>query len=92
MGTIQDIHSMELRITDIVDDYIQQFYNKDDVLAIDRRKGEITVTADSREKIEVGKDTEIYPLKELVFLGERGEPESNYDKISEIANSWIFIN
>ena len=99
MGTIQDIHSMELRITDIVDDYIQQFYNEDDVLAIDRRKGEITVTADSREKIEVGKECAISMERAKLdertpasSLQARGETESNYDKISEIANSWIFIN
>lgn len=34
MATIQDIHALEQRITDLVEDYIQKLYNEDDVLAI----------------------------------------------------------
>ena len=34
MATIQDILALEHRITDIVEDYIQNLYNEDDVLAI----------------------------------------------------------
>ena len=34
MATIQEIHALEQRITDIVEDYIQDLYNEDDVLAI----------------------------------------------------------
>lgn len=34
MATIQEIHALEQRITDIVEDYIQNLYNEDDVLAI----------------------------------------------------------
>ena len=34
MASIQDIRALELRITDIVDDYVKQMYNEDDVLAI----------------------------------------------------------
>ena len=91
MSSIQDIRNLELRITDIVDDYIGQMYNEDDVLAIGRRCGKITVKADAEDKIKVGKTTEIYPLRTLVRTGDDGKPESDYDKISEIANSWIFV-
>ena len=91
MSTIQDIRALELRITDIVDDYIQQRYNEDDVLAIGRRCGRLTVSADAKEKIKVGKTTELYPLRDLVRPGENGTPEADGDRISEIANSWIFI-
>jgi hypothetical protein len=91
MSSIQDIRTLELQITDIVDDYVEHRYNDDDVLAIGRRCGKITVKADAKEIIKVGKNTELYPLKDLVRTGDNGKPESDSDKISEIANSWIFL-
>ena len=92
MSSIQDIRALELRITDIVDDYIQQRYNEDDVLAIGRRCGKITLKADAKEEIKIGKTTELYPLKDLVRTGDDGNPEADNDKISDIANSWIFLD
>ena len=92
MASIQDIRALETRITDIVDDYIQQHYNEDDVLAIGRCCGKITLKADNRENIKVGKTTELFPLKDLVRTGDDGNPEADCDKISEIANSWIFLD
>ena len=92
MSTIQDIRALELRMTDIVDDYIQQMYNEDDVLAISQRCGKIKIEADAREKIKAGKTTELYPLKDLVRKGDDGQPESDFDKISNIANSWLFLS
>lgn len=90
MSTIQDLRALELQITDIVDEYIDKYYN-DDVLAIDLCEGKITLTADSKDKIKVSESTEIYSLSDLVRLDDNGEQESDCDKISEIANSWIFI-
>ena len=92
MSSIQDIRALEMRITDIVDDYIQQRYNEDDVLAIGRRCGKITLKADAREQIKVGKTTEIYPLKDLIRPDDDGNSEANIDKISDIANSWLFLD
>ena len=92
MASIQDIRVLELRITDIVDDYVKQMYNEDDVLAIGRRCGKITVKADARENIKVGKTTELYPLKDLVRTDDSGNSESDNDKISDNANSWIFLD
>ena len=92
MSNIQDIRALELQITDIVDDYVEQRYNEDDVLAVNRRCGRITVKADAKEKIKVGKTTELYPLKDLVRTGDDGKPESDCDKISDIANSWVFMD
>ena len=60
MSSIQDIRTLELQITDIVDDYVEHRYNDDDVLAIGRRCGKITVKADAKEIIKVGKNTELY--------------------------------
>lgn len=92
MSGIQEIHALELRITDIVDDYIKKFYNEDDILAIGRRCGKITLKADSREAIKMGKTTEIYPLKGLVRTDDDDKVEPDCDKISEIVNSWLFID
>ena len=92
MATIQDIRALELRMTDIVDDYIQQMYNEDDVLAISQRCGKIKIEADAKDKIKIGKTTELYPLKDLVRKGDDGKPESDFDKISNIANSWLFLS
>ncbi len=92
MSSIQDIHALELRITDIVDDFIEQRYNENDVLAIGQRCGKITVKVDAKEKIKVGKNTELYPLIDLVRIGDDGKSEVDNDKISDIANSWIFLD
>ena len=92
MSSIQDIRALELRITDIVDDYIQQRYNEDDVLAISHRCGKITVKVDAKEKIKIGKTTELYPLKDLVRPSDDGRSEVDNDKISDIANTWMFLD
>ena len=91
MGSIQEIHALEQRVYDIVQDYIDGNYNADDVLAIGKRCGKITMKADAKEAIKVGKSTELYPLKDLLRTGDDGKPEPDNDKISDIANSWVFI-
>ena len=91
MSNIQDIHAFAERIYDIVQDYVDGNYNADDVLAIGRRCGKITLKADAKETIKVGKTTELYPMKDLVRKDDAGEPEPDNDKISDIANSWLFI-
>ena len=92
MSSIQDIHALEKRIFDIIQDYVDGRYNEDDVLAIGRRCGKITLKADAKENIKVGKTTELYPLKDLVRLGDDGKPEPDNDKASEIANKWLFLD
>lgn len=92
MSSIQDIHALEERIFDIVQDYVDGRYNEDDVLAIGRRCGKITLKADAKENIKVGKATEIYILKDLVRLGNVGKPEPDNDKASEIANKWLSLD
>ena len=91
MSSIQEIHALEQRIYDIVQDFVDGNYNDGDVLAIGRRCGKITLKADAKEAIKVGKTTELYPLNELVRKGDDNELEPDNDKISDIANSWLFI-
>ena len=92
MSSIQDIHAQEERIFDIVQDYVEGRYNEDDVLAIGRRCGKITLKADAKENIKVGKTTELYHLKDLFRTSDDGKPEPDNDKVSEIANKWVFLN
>ena len=92
MSSIQDIHAFEGRIYDIVQDYIDGNYNEDDVLAIGKRCGKITLNADAREAIKVGKFTELYLLKDLLRVGDDGKSEPDNDKISDIANNWVFLD
>ena len=92
MSSIQDIHALEERITNIVDDYVNLLYHEDDVLAISRHCGKISLKADAKESIKVGKTSELYPLKDLVRKGDDGETEPDNDKISDIANSWLFLD
>lgn len=92
MSSIQEIHELEQRIYDIVQDYVDGNYNADDVLVIGRCCGKITLKADAKEAIKVGKTTEIHALKDLVRVDENGDPEPDIDKISDIANSWLFLD
>lgn len=92
MSSIQDIHAFENRIFDIVQDYVDGNYNEDDVLTIGKRCGIITMKADTKEAIKIGKSTEIYPLKDIVRTGDNGKLEPDNDKISEIANNWVFLD
>ena len=92
MSSIQDIMALEERIYDIVQDYVEGNYDESDVLAIGTRCGKITLKADAKENIKVGKTTELYPLKGLVRSDDEGNPEPDNDKINEIANSWMFLD
>ena len=91
MSNIQEIRALELRLFDIVQDYVDGNYNEDDVLAIGRRCGKITLKADAKDKIKVGRTTELLDMKGLVRTGDDGKPEPDGDKLSEIANKWLFI-
>lgn len=92
MGKIQDIHALEQCIYDIVQDYIDDCYTADDVLAISKKGNKIVVTADAREKIVRNSTAETYPLKNLLRTGDDGEQEPDNDTISDIANSWLFLD
>jgi len=92
MSDIQDINALEHRINDIVQDYMNENYNEDDVIAIGKHCGKITIEVDAKGNVKIGKKIEVYPLKDLVRLDDDGKPELDNDKISDIANSWLFIS
>lgn len=92
MSSIQEIRALEERIYNIVQDYIDGNYNSDDVLAIGRRCGKVTLMADAKENIKPGKTTEFYALQDLTRIGDDGKPEPDNDKITEIAGKWLFLD
>lgn len=92
MSSIQDIRALEERIYNIVQDYVDGNYNNDDVLAIGRRCGKITLKADAKDNIKSGKTIELYALKDLTRKGDDGNPEPDNDKVTEIAGEWLFLD
>ena len=92
MSSIQDIHALEERIYDYVEEYLGGNYGPDDVLAISTRCGKVSLKADAKDHIKIGKTTEVYPFSTLVRLGDNNTKEPDNDKISDIANSWLFLN
>ena len=92
MSSIQDIHALEERIYDYVEEYLGGNYAPDDVLAISTRCGKVSLKADARDHIKIGKTTEVYPFSTLVRPSDNNAPEPDNDKISDIANSWVYLN
>ena len=92
MSSIQDIHALEERIYDYVEEYLGGNYAPDDVLAISTRCGKVSLKADARDHIKIGKTTEVYPFSTLVRLSDNTAQEPDNDKISDIANNWMFLN
>ena len=91
MSSIQKIRTLELRMNDFVDDYIQKFFNEEDAFAISSRCGKIILKAVPNDIIIYGKTTELHSLKDLVRPDIDGKSEADFSRISDIANSWSFI-
>lgn len=92
MSSIQEIRALSEQIFDIVSDYQKGFYNTDDVLSIDNRRGSISLIADAENKIVKTKTMEVYPLASLLRDDDNGGLEPDNDRIDEIANSWLFLD
>lgn len=92
MSSIQDIHAVEERIYDYVVEFLGGNYAPDDVLAISTRCGKVSLKADARDNIKIGKTTEVYPFSTLVCFGDKNAQEPDNDKISDIANSWLYLS
>ena len=91
MSNIQEIRTLEQCIYDIVVNYINRQYNEEDVLSISRRNGKIVLNADAKKNFKKGMRTELHPLCDLVRTDNDGKPEADIDKITQIANSWLYL-
>lgn len=91
MNSIQDVGAFALRLYDMVCDYLNGYYDDDDVLAISFCEGELLVEADDPSSLLLNETTETYRFKELVRIGEIGFLEPDGEKLDVIVNGWVFL-
>ena len=88
MASIQDIHALEERIYDAVQEYLD---NPDGyehaTLHVYLDEDEMEYRAEMEDNLQGTEDDGIYPIEDLI---RDGEPDN--DKASDIANSWIFLD
>lgn len=93
MANWQDIKALEERIYDAVQEYLDNAdAYSEPVLRVYLYQDDMLHRAEVEDNLSGNADDDIYPMTELVRLNDNGEPEPDVDKISEIANSWIFLN
>lgn len=88
MANIQDIHALEERIYDAVQEYLDNpdgYENATLHVYLDR--DEMVYRAEMEDNLQGTEDDGIYPVADLI---RDGEPDN--DKASDIANSWIFLD
>lgn len=92
MATIQDIRALELRICEAVEEYLgaRDAYDRP-VLHVYLDKDRMVYCVEMDDNLEGGEDDGFYAVEGLVRDGDEG-PELDIDNISDIANSWIFLD
>lgn len=92
MANWQDIKVLEECIYDAVQEYLDnsEAYNNA-VLHVFLDYDEMTHKAEIEENIEINEDNGIYSIDSLIRICNDGR-EPDIDRISDIANSWIFLN
>jgi hypothetical protein len=93
MASWQDIRELEERIYEEVEEYINnpEAYN-DAVLHIYLDEDSMVHCAeiDNADKYRI--EDEVYPVDTLIRFDDNGEQEVDVDAVSDIANSWIFLD
>lgn len=92
MATIQDIRALEDKIYEAVEEYLDtpDAYERP-VLHVYLDNDRMVYCAEMDDNLEGGEDDGIYAVEGLVRDGDEG-PEPDIDNISDIANSWIFLD
>ena len=91
MGRIQDVRAFAFQLYDIVSDYLNGFYEEDDVLAISLCDGDLVIEVDDPSRLLLNDTTETYRFKDLLRCDELGFLEPDNDKLDEIANGWVVL-
>ena len=93
MASWQDIRALEELIYEQVEEYLrnQDAYTTP-VLQVYLDKGDMTYKAAAEDKLQGTEDDGIYPMSKLIRMDDDGKPEPDIDKISDIANSWVFLD
>lgn len=92
MATIQDIHALESEIYDAVQEYLDSpgsYANP--ILHVYLDKDDMKYRAEMDDNVEGTEDDGFYPAASLICEGCDGREPDN-DRISDIANSWIFLD
>lgn len=90
MASIQDIQALEQKIYDAVEEYLQYPDGCDKPILHVYLDEDMTYQAEIDE-LEGTEDDGIYSLDGLIRMGDDGEEPDN-DRVSDIANSWIFLD
>ena len=93
MASWQDIRALEELIYEQVEEYLrnQDAYTTP-VLQVYLDQDDMTYKAAAEDGLQGTADDGIYPMQELIRLDDDGKPEPDIDKISDIANSWVFLD
>lgn len=92
MAAIQDIRALELKIYEAVEEYLSapdSYYNP--VMHVYLDRDEMIHRAEIEENLPINEEEGVYAIESIVRDGEEGR-EPDIDSISEIANSWIFLD
>lgn len=92
MATIQDIRALELAIYEAVEEYLgaPDAYNNP-VLHVYLDNDTMIHCAEIGENLPVSDDNGVYAIESVIRKGDDGD-EPDVDAISDIANSWIFLD
>ena len=93
MSRIQDIRAFANRIDEAVNEYLQYPESYENpVLHVYLDRDEMEYKAEIAENLRGTEDDGVYPIASVIRKDEDGQDESDYDRIDEIANSWIFLD
>lgn len=92
MANWQDIRALEERIYDAVDEYLanSEAY-KDASLHVWLDEDDMIYRAEVDDNLAGSEDDGVYAIAGVVRQGDEGL-EPDVDRISDIANSWIFLD
>ncbi len=93
MSKIQDIRAFANRIDEAVNEYLQYPESYENpVLHVYLDRDEMEYKAEIAENVQGTEDDGVYPIASVIRKDENGQDESDYDRIDEIANSWVFLD
>jgi hypothetical protein len=83
MDIIKDMNALKLEITDIVQDYINEYYDIDDVIVITRSGEEMQIEV-LPEDTEVDEDALVCSLPDLVCFDAEGNQVPDGEEIESL--------
>ena len=94
MDRTQDLHALEERIYELVDNYLQEAdcYATAPVFAVWKRCGKLNVVVDVETNLKLTKTADVFPIADVLRPTEDGTAqELDNDKIAEIVSVWFNV-